>query len=214
MSADMTERITELLTRFKLPRPQPSVCAVSPMPVTTRLCPCSSKPLEADLGEIRVPRCGRLLSASRPPTGKPFERLDEKRLPTSVTPRLRELLSSALLERAGNVPCFGLPVTGKTHAAAPLDTTSCSAGMRSSSRRRSSSSTSCSRTKVDLALPRALRKLDVFEVIILDDPGYVQQSADEFEVLFTLMAERDERRSMIITSNLVFGGWGRIFKTP
>jgi DNA replication protein DnaC len=56
-----------------------------------------------------------------------------------------------------------------------------------------------------LALPRALRKLDAFEVIILDDLGYVQQSADVVEVLFTLMAERYERRSMIITSNLVFG---------
>ena len=70
------------------------------------------------------------------------------------------------------------------------------------------------RTKRDLALPRALRKLDAFEVIVLDDLGYVQQSADEVEVLFTLMAERYERRSMIITSNLVFGEWDRIFKNP
>lgn len=61
--------------------------------------------------------------------------------------------------------------------------------------------------KRDLALPRALRKLDGFEVIILDDIGYVQQSADEIEVLFTLMAERYERRSMVITSNLIFGQW-------
>ena len=51
-------------------------------------------------------------------------------------------------------------------------------------------------------------------MIILDDLGYVQQSADEVEVLFTLMAERYERRSMIITSNLVFGEWDRIFKNP
>jgi DNA replication protein DnaC len=42
----------------------------------------------------------------------------------------------------------------------------------------------------------------------------VQQSADEIEVLFTLMAERYERRSMLITSNLVFSEWGRIFKDP
>jgi hypothetical protein len=68
--------------------------------------------------------------------------------------------------------------------------------------------------KRDLALPPALRKLDAFEVIILDDLGYVQQSADEVEVLFTLMAERYERRSMVITSNLVFGEWDRIFKNP
>jgi DNA replication protein DnaC len=68
--------------------------------------------------------------------------------------------------------------------------------------------------KRDLALPRALQRLDAFEVLILDDIGYVQQSADEVEVLFTLMAERYERRSLVITSNLVFGEWDRIFKNP
>ena len=51
---------------------------------------------------------------------------------------------------------------------------------------------------------RALRKLDLFEVILLDDLGYVQQSPDEAEVLFTLLAERYERRSVMVTSNLVF----------
>ena len=66
----------------------------------------------------------------------------------------------------------------------------------------------------DLCLPKALRSLDVFDAIILDDLGYVQQTADEAEVLFTLMAERYERRSLIITSNLVFSEWGRIFKSP
>ena len=66
----------------------------------------------------------------------------------------------------------------------------------------------------DLLLPRALRALDAFDAIILDDLGYVQQTADEAEVLFTLMAERYERRSMVITSNLVFSEWDRIFKNP
>src|SRR5205085_12199123 len=68
--------------------------------------------------------------------------------------------------------------------------------------------------KRDLERPRALRKLDLFELIILDDIGYIGQSSDEAEVLFTLMAERYERRSMLITSNLVFSQWDRIFKTP
>jgi DNA replication protein DnaC len=66
----------------------------------------------------------------------------------------------------------------------------------------------------DLDLPRALHKLDRFDVIIVDDLGYVQQSADDAEVLFTLMAERYERRSLVITSNLVFSQWDRIFGNP
>jgi hypothetical protein len=68
--------------------------------------------------------------------------------------------------------------------------------------------------KRDLALPRALRKLDQFEVLILDDLGYVQQDTAEAEVLFTLLAERYERRSLVITSNLVFSQWDQIFRNP
>ena len=63
-----------------------------------------------------------------------------------------------------------------------------------------------------LELPRILRKLDRFELLILDDIGYTRQSAEDAEVLFTLMAERYERRSLMITSNLMFSKWDRIFQ--
>lgn len=46
----------------------------------------------------------------------------------------------------------------------------------------------------------------------MDDIGYVKQNPEEAEVMFTLIAERYERRSMLITSNLVFSDWARIFK--
>jgi DNA replication protein DnaC len=70
------------------------------------------------------------------------------------------------------------------------------------------------RAKRDLELERELRRLDRFQVVILDDIGYVQQSREEMEVLFTFLAERYERRSVVITSNLVFSEWGQIFKDP
>ena len=63
-------------------------------------------------------------------------------------------------------------------------------------------------------LEQALRNLDRFEVVILDDIGYVQQSREEMEVLFTFLAERYERRSIMISSNLVFSKWDQIFKDP
>jgi DNA replication protein DnaC len=56
--------------------------------------------------------------------------------------------------------------------------------------------------------------LDSYDAVILDDIGYVQQSRDEMEVLFTFLAERYERKSVLITSNLVFSEWNRIFKDP
>ena len=68
--------------------------------------------------------------------------------------------------------------------------------------------------KRDLKLPRLLRKLDGFELLICDDIGYVKQTPEEAEILFTLIAERYEGRSLLITSNLVFSEWERIFKEP
>ena len=68
--------------------------------------------------------------------------------------------------------------------------------------------------KRELALEKELKRLDRFDVVILDDIGYVQQERDEMEVLFTFLAERYERRSVMITSNLVFSKWDRIFKDP
>jgi DNA replication protein DnaC len=68
--------------------------------------------------------------------------------------------------------------------------------------------------KRDLCLPRELAKLDRFACLILDDIGYVQHDRDEMEVLFTLLAERYERKSVVLTTNLVFSEWDRIFKDP
>src|SRR5207248_6000695 len=68
--------------------------------------------------------------------------------------------------------------------------------------------------KRDLHLPHELAKLDRFSCIMLDDIGYVQQDREEMEVLFTFLAERYERKSVVITTNLVFSEWNRIFKDP
>lgn len=66
----------------------------------------------------------------------------------------------------------------------------------------------------DLKLSRVLKRLSKFEVLIIDDIGYVQQSREEMEVLFTLLAERYERGSVMLTSNFPFSKWETIFKDP
>jgi DNA replication protein DnaC len=65
-----------------------------------------------------------------------------------------------------------------------------------------------------IALDRQLQRYNRFDVVIIDDIGYVQQNRDEMEVLFTFLAERYERKSVMISSNLVFSEWDRIFKDP
>ena len=66
--------------------------------------------------------------------------------------------------------------------------------------------------KRDLELPRLLKQLDRYHALVLDDIGYVQQAREEMEVLFNLLAHRYERGSVMLTSNLAFSEWDKIFK--
>lgn len=210
----MAARLRELLVQFKLPTLATQVVSRFTDAGHDAALPTLLEVAEAERDERGQRRCDRLLKASHLPPGKTFESLEDARLPRPIVAKLRELAEGDFLERADNVLCFGLPGRGKTHAAAAL-------GHALVSRGHSVLFTPTFRlvqellaAKRDLALPRALQKLDAFECLILDDIGYVQQAAEEVEVLFTLLAERYERRSLIITSNLVFGEWDRIFKNP
>ena len=107
---------------------------------------------------------------------------------------------------------FGLPGVGKSHALCAVGHALVEAGHSVLCAPAYALVQELLGAKRDLDLPRALRKLDLFEVILLDDLGYVQQSPEEAEVLFTLLAERYERRSVMVTSNLVFSQWDRIFR--
>ena len=108
----------------------------------------------------------------------------------------------------------GKPGTGKSHLAAALGHDLVQRGHRVLWTPTASLVQRLLAAKRDLRLPQFLAQLDRYACLILDDIGYVQQSAEEVEVLFTLMAERYERRSLLITSNLMFGEWDRIFKNP
>ena len=159
-------------------------------------------------------RIDRLRRASHLPPGKTMATLDQARLPRPLVEKLRSFARADFLDNAHNVLCFGLPGTGKSHAASAIGHALVEAGHSVLFVPTYQLVQELLVAKRDLDLPRALRKLDLFELIILDDIGYVGQSCDEAEVLFTLMAERYERRSMLITSNLVFSQWDRIFKNP
>lgn len=170
--------------------------------------------LKLEAGERHERKVARLLKASQLPPTKTFATLDEGALPRPLVQKLRQLVEGGFPDDAMNLLLFGLPGAGKTHAA-------CAVGHALVQKGYSVLFTPTFRlvqdllaAKRDLALPRALRKLDLYDVVILDDLGYVQQSPEEVEVLFTLLAERYERRSLVITSNLVFSAWDRIFKNP
>lgn len=169
---------------------------------------------ERECQERRQKRIGRLLRASKLPLEKTWQTLDVKRLPPKVVQQARSLLEGSFLDRRENVLAFGVPGSGKTHLL-------CALGQELIRSGRKVLFATCSLlvqellvAKRDLKLSRVLRRLASYEGLIIDDLGYVQQSREEMEVLFTLLAERYERGSVLLTSNLPFSGWEVIFKDP
>lgn len=162
----------------------------------------------------RQHRIARLTQEARLPPGKTLATLDQRRLPLRIRRVLPELCRGDFVDRADNVLLFGLPGRGKTHVAAALAHELVQQGRRVLFTPTYALIARLLRAKRDLELERELRRLDRFAAVVLDDIGYVQQSREEMEVLFTFLAERYERRSVVITSNLVFSEWDRIFQNP
>lgn len=159
-------------------------------------------------------RISRLLRESRLPLEKRLENFDLKRLPAKTMHQVKTLLDGQFLERYENVLVFGKPGSGKTHLLCALGQSLVRQGHRVLF-------TTCSLlvqelliSKRKLQLAKTLKKLGKLKAIIIDDIGYVQQEREEMEVLFTLLAERYERASVMISSNLPFSKWETIFKDP
>lgn len=207
-------RIAELCVEFKLPTLGSQLCPRLVDAGFGDAIDVVAEVFETEAHDRHDRRVERLRRASKLPPGKTFATLDESKLPKLVLHKARELANGAFLEGGTNVLCFGLPGRGKSHVACAIAHALVEHGHSVLFVPTYQVVQDLLGAKRDLALPSMLRKLDVFDAIVLDDIGYVQQSADEAEVLFTLLAERYERRSMIITSNLVFSQWERIFKNP
>ncbi len=159
-------------------------------------------------------RTRRLMEESQLPPEKSLACFNLSRLPPKARTAFNSLKDGAFLDRAENVLAFGHPGTGKTHLLCALGQELVRSGRKVLFVPTFRIVQRLLAAKRDLRLPSELKKLDRFDALFLDDLGYVQQSREEMEVLFTLLAERYERRSVLITSNLVFSQWDQIFKDP
>jgi DNA replication protein DnaC len=169
---------------------------------------------ELEVHERRRRRIERFLHESDLPREKTLATLKRSKLPPKVAKTLPTLCEGGFVERGDNVLAFGLPGRGKTHLVCALGHELVQRGHRVLFTPTFTLVQRLLAAKRDLRLEKELSVLDRFDAVILDDIGYVQQSREEMEVLFTFLAERYERRSVIITSNLLFSEWDRIFKDP
>lgn len=214
---DEHDPVPLLLRGFNLTRMAalyPEACALagregwSPGHLLRHLC-------EAEAAHREQNRLVRLLRESCLPSTKTLASLDLERLPAKPRRQLPQLLEGGFLERSENILCFGLPGRGKTHYLAALGRELI---LRHQKRVLFITThklvTQLLSAKRDLKLPNQIARLLHFDAIVLDDLGYVQQTQEEMEALFTFFSECYERRSLLISSNLVFSQWDQIFKNP
>jgi len=165
--------------------------------------------------EVRLQkRTERWLRESRLPLHKNLESFDLTRLPKKVMHQVNVLRDGSFLGRKENVLAFGNPGSGKTHLVSAIGQELIFQGFRVYFCECRFLVELLLREKRELRLDRKLKSLKKYDALILDDIGYVQQNREEMEVLFTLLAQRYERGSVMITSNLSFSKWERIFKDP
>jgi DNA replication protein DnaC len=156
----------------------------------------------------------RMMKQSGLPVYKTLDTLQLKHLPVAVQRQLPALCEGHFVDEATNILAFGLPGRGKTHVLCAIGHALVRQGRKVLFLPAFKLVHRLLKAKKDLLLDKELRKLDTFDAVIIDDIGYVQQSREEMEVLFTFLAERYERKSVLISSNLVFSQWDKIFKDP
>lgn len=170
--------------------------------------------VQAECAQRDQRRIARLLRQSGLPLEKTFRTLQLDRFLPVVQQQVERLRSGAFVGEAINVLAVGKPGTGKSHLLAALGHELIQQGQPVLWTPTATLMQHLLAAKRDLRLPQALTKLDRYALVILDDIGYVQHARDEMEVLFMLLAERYERRSVALSTNLVFSDWERIFKDP
>jgi DNA replication protein DnaC len=170
--------------------------------------------VQREVQERRSRRIERLLRQSKLPLEKSWNALELKRLPVKVVQQARSLLEGSFVDRRENVLVFGSVGSGKTHLLCAIAQELVRSGRKVLFSPCSLLVQELLAAKRDLKLERLLKRWARAEVLLIDDLGYVQQSREEMEVLFTLLAERYERGSVMLTSNLAFSQWEQIFKNP
>lgn len=163
--------------------------------------------------EQRHQKCvQQLIKLAKLPRNKLLLDFDITRIPGLHPGVIKNLSNGDFIDRNENLLIFGNPGTGKSHLSIALTREWCLQGRRCLYVTAAHLVQDLLIAKSKMTLNSAIKKLDRFEVLVIDDISYIPYEKAESDVLFILLAERYEQRSMVVTSNLVFSAWGQIFK--
>lgn len=167
---------------------------------------------EQEIADRERRRFARHMSEAQLPKGKSLENYDFESVSGINRNKIQAIASGATWIKEGmNILIFGASGVGKSHLAAAIGEKLIENGFRVLFHRTTELVQKLQAAKKDLALPAALDKLDRYDCLILDDIGYVQKDEFETNVLFELICERYERKSILITCNQPFKEWDHIF---
>ena len=171
--------------------------------------------LEHELAERAKRRIERHRAESQLDVTKTLTSFDFAEVPMLSKAHVMALASGdAWLDKGATVLIFGPPGVGKSHVGCGIGHALIDAGHRVLYMRTSELVQRLQAARQSLQLPQALAKLDRYDLLILDDLSYVRKDQAETSVLFELIAERYERRSILITANQPFSGWNNVFPDP
>jgi DNA replication protein DnaC len=146
------------------------------------------------------------------PVLKDFDTFDFTAVPSLSKPKVLELARGEWIEQRTNTCLIGSPGTGKTHLAIALGLAACRQGKRVRFFTAAALVTRLEQAQKQYQLDRVLAQLDRTDLLICDELGYLSFSRAGAELLFQVFADRYERRSLLVTSNLAFSEWGQVFQ--
>ncbi len=127
---------------------------------------------------------------------------------------IREMTEGTYIKEKRNIIFAGKTGTGKSHLATALGLEACRQGVRTRFVTGAGLVNELIEARNERAVGRIIQKMSRFGLLILDELGYVPFSREGSQLLFQLLAERHERASVIITTNLGFADWTQLFGDP
>jgi DNA replication protein DnaC len=167
--------------------------------------------LEGELAHRQEQQLRQRLKAACFPYQKRLEDFDFSLIPSVPKVRLLELAQGAFLAGHDNVLFIGPSGIGKTHLLMGLGRALCLQGYRVLFRSAVTLATELEMAHKELRLPRLLASYRRFDLILVDELGYLPFAKHTSELLFQFFSDRYERASVALTSNLAFAQWTQVF---